>query len=136
MAVYSSKLIEPTVFLKLLRLFSWQIYVYNDVAMLMEHLMLHSYLIIMVCMILEVAWSLVKLIDDICWLNSEEAGELPNQSVDKTSGNVVAPPASESLDNVAVAPKDAQPTVNLSYQGSAARPKYRLGQNLCMLVNR
>lgn len=51
--------------------------------------------------------------------------------MDKTSGNVVAPPASESLDNVAVAPKDAQPTVNLSYQGSAARPKYRLGQNLC-----
>nr|BBA20396.1 suppressor of G2 allele of SKP1 [Nicotiana africana] len=66
-----------------------------------------------------------KLIKECDERIAEEAGELPNQSVDKTSGNVVAPPASESLGNVAVAPKDAQPTVNLSYQGSAARPKYR-----------
>nr|BBA20389.1 suppressor of G2 allele of SKP1 [Nicotiana gossei] len=68
-----------------------------------------------------------KLIKECDERIAEEAGELPNQSVDKTLGNVVAPPASESLGNVAVAPKDAQPTVNLSYQGSAARPKYRHG---------
>jgi len=45
--------------------------------------------------------------------------------VDKTSASVVAPPASELSDNVAIAPEDAQPTVNQSHQGSAAKPKYR-----------
>lgn len=57
--------------------------------------------------------------------NSEEAGELPNLSVDKTSASVVAHPASELPDNVAIAPEGAQPTVNQSHQGSAAKPKYR-----------
>ncbi|KAJ8554371.1 hypothetical protein K7X08_025049 [Anisodus acutangulus] len=56
-----------------------------------------------------------KLIKECDERIAEEAGELPNQSVDKTSANVVAPPASESLDNVAIAPKGAP----------AAKPKYR-----------
>lgn len=53
-----------------------------------------------------------------------------NLSVDKPSANVVAPPASELSDNVAIASEGAQPTINLSHQGSAAKPKYRLCQSL------
>ncbi|XP_060203746.1 protein SGT1 homolog [Lycium barbarum] len=61
-----------------------------------------------------------KLIKECDERIAEEAGELPNQSVNKASANVSAPSASESSDNVAIAPKDAQPTVNLSSQGSSA----------------
>ncbi|KAM3247827.1 Protein SGT1 -like protein A [Capsicum annuum] len=56
---------------------------------------------------------------------AEEAGELPNISLEKTSANAVASSASELSDNVAIAPRDPQSTVNLSHQESAAKPKYR-----------
>ncbi|KAJ8536823.1 hypothetical protein K7X08_035224 [Anisodus acutangulus] len=56
-----------------------------------------------------------KLIKECDERIAEEAGEVPNQSVDNAPANVVAPPASESLDNVAIAPKGAP----------AAKPKYR-----------
>ncbi|KAG5617123.1 hypothetical protein H5410_016947 [Solanum commersonii] len=66
-----------------------------------------------------------KLIKECDERIAEEAGELPNLSVDKTSASVVAPPASELSGNVAIVPEGAQPTVNQSHQGSAAKPKYR-----------
>ena len=54
---------------------------------------------------------------------SEEAGELPTQSMDSIPTNATTP--SQQMDEASVASNDAQLVSNLSKQVTMAKPKYR-----------